>query len=186
MNDAPNRPLDVAIVGAGFAGLAAAYDLAGLGHRVTVYDAQPVAGGLAAGFRDPTWDWPLEHFYHHVFLSDRAILGLAREIGFGDRILALSPVSAQRFGDRTLALDGVLPILRFPLMPLHDRLRLGAVGAWLKLRRDWRPLERVTAHDWLRRWMGPRAYDLIWEPLLIGKFGEARYRQIPMSWFWAG
>jgi len=182
---APKGALDVAVIGAGFAGLAAAYDLAGSGHRVTVYDAQATAGGLASGFRDASWDWPLEHFYHHVFLTDHAILGLAREIGFGDRILTLRPVSAQRFGDRTLALDGVLPILRFPLLPLVDRVRLGAVGAWLKVRRDWRPLERVSAHDWVPRWMGARAYRLIWEPLLIGKFGPERYRQIPMSWLWA-
>lgn len=179
------RTLDVAVVGAGFAGLAAAYDLAGAGHRVTVYDAQRAPGGLAAGFRDPGWEWALEHFYHHVFLSDRAILGLAREIGFGDRILTLRPVSAQRFGDRTLPLDGILPILRFPLLPPLDRLRMGAVGGWLKLTRDWHRLEHVAAHDWVPRWMGRRAYALIWEPLLIGKFGRERYRRIPMSWLWA-
>jgi NADPH-dependent glutamate synthase beta subunit-like oxidoreductase/NAD-dependent dihydropyrimidine dehydrogenase PreA subunit len=40
------KPGRVAIVGAGPAGLACAHDLALMGHRVTVYDAAPVAGGM--------------------------------------------------------------------------------------------------------------------------------------------
>lgn len=46
-------PLAVAIVGAGFAGLAAALDLVASGCRVTVIDAMTQPGGLAAGYRDP-------------------------------------------------------------------------------------------------------------------------------------
>ncbi len=41
-----DRPGVVAILGAGPAGLACAHDLALMGHRVTVYDAAPVAGGM--------------------------------------------------------------------------------------------------------------------------------------------
>lgn len=182
---APDGGHRIAVIGAGFAGLAAAYDLAGSGHEVDVIDAMEVPGGLAAGFRDPRWDWPLEHFYHHIFLSDEAILGLAEEIGFRERILALRPVSASYIEGEAMALDGVLPILRFSAIPFLDRVRMGAVGAWLKLSGNWRALETVTAHDWLRRWMGPRAYAAVWEPLLIGKFGEGHYREVPMSWLWA-
>lgn len=177
--------MKIAVIGAGFAGLSAAYDLAGAGHEVTVLDANDRPGGLAAGFQDPSWDWPLEHFYHHIFLSDEAILGLAEEIGFRERIMALRPVSASFIEGEAMALDGVLPILRFGAIPFPDRVRMGAVGAWLKLTGNWRALETVTAHDWLLRWMGPRAYAVVWEPLLIGKFGEGHYREVPMSWLWA-
>jgi NADPH-dependent glutamate synthase beta subunit-like oxidoreductase len=41
-------PLDVAVVGAGPAGLAAAHDLAAAGFGVSLYDDQPNPGGLAA------------------------------------------------------------------------------------------------------------------------------------------
>ncbi len=177
--------MKIAIVGAGFAGLAAAWDLAGAGHEVTVLDPQDRVGGLAAGFRDEGWDWRLEHFYHHMFLSDDAMLGLAEEIGVRDTIRSLRPVSASWWQGRAWPLDGPIEILRFPAMPFLDRVRMGAAGAWLKITRNWRALERVTAHDWLRRWMGVPAYVAVWEPLLIGKFGEDLYREVPMSWLWA-
>ena len=59
--------MKVAIIGAGVAGLSAAYDLAGAGHAITIFEAAPAAGGLAAGFKSERWAWHLEHFYHHWF-----------------------------------------------------------------------------------------------------------------------
>jgi len=175
----------VGIVGAGFAGLSAAWDLARAGHETVVFDSLDRPGGLAAGFVDEGWDWRLEHFYHHLFLTDRSILGLADEIGFGREIMKLRPTSASFIRGRSRALDGVLPILRFAELPPTDRLRMGLVGLYLKLSRDWRRLETVTAEDWLRRWMGARATDVVWRPLLLGKFGPGHADAIPMSWLWA-
>jgi len=177
--------MKIAIIGAGFAGLSAAWDLAGNGHEVTVFDALDRAGGLAAGFKDADWDWQLEHFYHHLFLSDEDMLGLTEEIGFRTKIRVLQPVSASWWQGKAWPLDGPVEILRFPAMPFLDRVRMGAVGAWLKFAADWKHLEQVTAHEWLPRWMGPRAYAAVWEPLLLGKFGPMHYRNVPMSWLWA-
>ncbi len=173
----------IAVVGAGFAGLAAAYDLA-VDHQVEVFEGGSVPGGLAAGFRDDSWEWPLEHFYHHLFTSDDAILGLARETGFGDRVITRRPITANWYDGKIFALDGVRPVLAFSLIPIADRLRMGMAIAYLKVTRDWRSLEHVTAVDWLRRWMGDRVLEQVWRPLLMGKFG-AYHDQVPMSWLWA-
>jgi protoporphyrinogen oxidase len=37
----------------------------------------------------------------------------------------------------------------------------------------------------MRRWAGDHVYELMWEPLMIGKFGERYARQVNMAWMWA-
>jgi len=197
----------VAIVGAGAGGLAAAYDLARAGRRVTIYEADEQVGGLAAGFRAPGWEWSVERYYHHWFASDADILGLIRELGWSDKVLFPWPRTAVYHEGRFHTLDGPLSdlfprlpfldripgagflartfhVLRFPALSPLEGLRAGMVGLSLVLRKDWRPLEAVTAHDWLSRRMGRRCYEVLWEPLLVSKFG-AHYRDVNMAWFWA-
>ena len=83
--------LHIAIIGAGAAGLAAAWDLARAGCRVELFEAEPSVGGLAAGFRDPAWEWSLEKFYHHWFETDTEILKLASELGVAGQIIFPRP-----------------------------------------------------------------------------------------------
>jgi protoporphyrinogen oxidase len=86
--------MDIAIIGAGITGLTAAYDLTRAGHRVTVYEARPYAGGLVSGFHDERWEWPLERFYHHWFASDREAISLIRELGVADRLFFPRPTTS--------------------------------------------------------------------------------------------
>lgn len=177
--------MNIAIVGAGIAGLTAAYDLTRQGHRVTIYEASPGVGGLASGFRDPDWDWALERFYHHWFTSDHDVIGLIRELGLADKLLFPRPITALWHQGEMSALDSPIALLRFPYLSMADKLRTGMVLAFLRYTRFWRQLERYTAHTWLPRFMGQRAYETLWQPLLIGKFGEEHFREVNMAWFWA-
>lgn len=174
---------EIAIIGAGPAGLSAAWDLARAGHRVTLYEASDRPGGLAAGFKDDNWDWSLEKFYHHWFESDKDLLGLAREIGVDDNIFFPRPKTSFWIDGKIYRSEISPSALFLPLSPLA-KLRFGLAGAFLKLTPFWHPLERVTADAWFSRWMGAEAYNKFFRPLLIGKFG-AYYRQVPMSWMWA-
>lgn len=201
--------MKVGILGAGVAGLTAAHELARAGHQVTIYEAADRAGGLASGFRDERWDWPLERFYHHLFTTDVAIRGLVEEIGYGDKLFFQRQVTAQWWNGRPYPLQGGLEtlgfsvggrsvgipvpdlvatglsVLTFPGLPALDRLRMGAVSAYLKfLVRDWHPLERSTAAFWTRRWMGETVYRAFVQPLLEGKFGPYA-GQVNMAWLWA-
>jgi protoporphyrinogen oxidase len=81
-------------------------------------------------------------------------------------------------------LDSPASLLRFSPLPVVDRIRMGAVLAMLKAMPNPRLLEGRTADGWIRRWMGSRANEVVWEPLLRGKFGDAA-AEIAMPWFWA-
>ncbi len=173
----------VGIIGAGVAGLAAAYDLARQGHQVVIYEGMPVVGGLAAGFKASHWNWPLERFYHHLFQSDHDILNLAKEIGA--EVIFRRPTTAIWYKGRGYAFDSPLRVLLFPHLSMLQKVRMGLVIAYLRyVSKNWQQFERMTADAWLNRWMGRAAYETIWQPLLIGKFGD-HYRDVNLAWFWA-
>ena len=176
--------MKVAIVGAGAGGLAAAYDLCAEGHEVIILEAADHVGGLAAGISTPRWDWSIERYYHHWFASDEHMLALIEELGWRDQVLFPRPVTVVYHAGQFYALDSPIAVLRFPALSLTERLRLGLVIAYLKYLANWQPLEKVTAHEWLQRWVGERAYEILWEPLLVGKFGPY-YKEVNMAWFWA-
>jgi len=174
----------LAIIGAGPAGLAAAWDLARAGHAVTVYESSGRAGGLAGGFKDAGWEWELEKFYHHWFTSDKALLKLAEEFGIRDKVIFLRPKTSYRVGDKNFQLDSPVSALMYPALSPLAKIPFGFATIYLKLTKRWQPLEKTTANRWLARFMGKGAYNLLWKPLLIGKFGS-EYDKVNMAWMWA-
>ncbi|HLZ64565.1 MAG TPA: NAD(P)/FAD-dependent oxidoreductase [Ktedonosporobacter sp.] len=174
-------PMEYAILGGGALGLMVAYRLAQAGHAVMVFEREPTAGGLAAGFRiDDTW---LEKFYHHIFCSDTTAIKVIQELGLGDQLEWMRPRTVSLINGGLHQLDSPLSLLRFQPWRLDERLRVGAVMAFLKVANP-ALLEGQTAHAWLRHWMGERPYQMLFEPLFVGKFG-ALYDQIALPWFWA-
>jgi protoporphyrinogen oxidase len=176
----------VAIIGAGAAGLSAAYDLARAGNEVHVYEAGTEVGGLAAGFRDENWEWTLEKFYHHWFATDNAVLDLICELGASDQVLFPDPITSLWLNGKIYQMDApnvIVANLRLP-MSWPAKIRYGLSGIYLRLTKRWKPMERVTAVQWLRRYMGNEAYETLWRSLLIGKFGD-KFDQVNMAWFWA-
>jgi protoporphyrinogen oxidase len=170
----------IGVIGGGFAGLTAAYRLATAGHQVTLWERNQY-GGQAGTFA--VADTELEIFYHHLFRSDHAIQDLAEELGIGDKLI-WHPSSVGYFTDGTIyPLNGALDVLRLGSIPFIDRVRLGAVTFYLQQRKNWKPFEHVTAHAWLQRALGKRAYDKTLGAQLRAKFGKA-YDQVAMVWFW--
>lgn len=180
--------MNIAIIGAGPAGLAAAYDLTKAGHAVTIFEAAPQVGGLASGFKAPHWDWSLERFYHHWFQSDSSILGLINELGWTDQVLFPRPVTVIYYKGKFHPFDSItsnMPQFLLRNFPIWDVVRFGLAGAYLRFSPFWQSLEKSTAADWSRRYFGQNVYNILWRPMLVGKFGETYAQQVNMAWLWA-
>src|SRR4051794_8574662 len=127
----------------------------------------------------------LERYYHHLFTSDVLIADLWKELGMTDEVNWLESSMACFAEGQRHPFTTPLDLLRFSAVPLHTRIRMGAVVVALQhLSRGPEPFEKVTAHDWVRRWMGKPAWSGLWGPMLRGKFGD-RASEIAMVWLWS-
>lgn len=178
---APTSPR-VAVLGGGFAGLAAAYRLALAGARVSLFERSGQLGGLAMTF--PLGDTEIEKYYHHWFTSDRDILELLGELGIADRLRWISPVMGMFCQSRVYRFTSPMDLLRFrPLSP-RAKLRFGLVTLFLQRYPRPQPFEGVSAAQWLRRYAGREVYETVWGPLLRAKFAH-NAEAISMAWIWS-
>lgn len=169
------------IIGGGILGLTAAYDLARGGHQVTLFEKEREAGGQLATFQ--VGGARLEKFYHHIFKHDREVIDLTQELGLGDKLRWLDSRVGFFHGGKIYHFVTPLDLLCFTPVGFFDRLRLGLIGLYLRRYQDWRQLEGITAREWIIRQAGQRNYDVVWGPLLRGKFGQSA-DEVGMVWFW--
>jgi len=172
----------LAVVGGGFTGLAAAYELSNYHAPVIVFEAEEELGGLAGSFELKPGVW-IEKFYHHWFTSDQAALDLISELGLKDKIKRVSTNTGLYYANSCFRLSSPWDLLAFKPLPLLDRLRTGLMALRARRITDWQALEGESAEEWMIRMGGRRAFEVIWRPLLQGKFGsEAEH--ISAVWFW--
>lgn len=172
------------VIGAGFTGIAAAWELSKQGHEVVVLEYSHQPGGLAAGFKAEGWQWPLEFHYHHIFSSDKAILELIDDMGLSHLVSFKSTRTGILRLNRISRLDSPSSLLQLPFLSFIEKCRIGLTLSFLKATNQWRMLEKYTASSFLIKTMGARGYSELWKPLLVGKFG-AFADQINAAWFWA-
>jgi protoporphyrinogen oxidase len=169
------------IIGGGAAGLAAAYELTRRGHYAEVFERAPFLGGQASTF--PVGGGQLEKGYHHLFVSDTAMVELIHELGLGHKLAWLESRVGLFYGGKIWNFSTPMDLLRFTPLSFPQRVRVGLWTFLLQKTKNWRKFEGITAKDWIIQHMGREAYQVIWEPLLRGKFGEY-YDQVSMTWLW--
>lgn len=172
---------NVAIIGGGVAGLTAAYRLLQQGHRVQIFEAAPQLGGLVRTFE--IGGEPIECFYHHIFTTDTAVVRLVEEMGLGDRLTWRPSKVGIFYEGRIYPFVTPMDLLRFSPVGLIDRVRLGLMGLYLRRQKDGSRYENVTAKEWIRKFAGERNLEVVWGPLLRGKFGDLGDDLI-MTWLW--
>lgn len=179
---AKNPP--IAIIGAGFTGLTAAYELGKMGIPVEVFERDSKPGGLAVGFSHPKFKWSLEKHYHHLFTNDHEIISLAKEIG--QNIIYPKSKTSLYWNEKIYPFNSPKDILTFSPLSLIDRMRVGIVSIVLKVLPSSFAVhfEKFHASRFARVLYGKNSFEKIWEPLLVGKFSE--YKEfVNAAWFWA-
>lgn len=192
--------MKVAVLGGGFTGLTASYWLAKKNHKITIFEKEPVLGGLAQGFRANSWNWYVERTIHHLFSNDHNILDFCQEIEFNN-IFFKKPETASLYENSKLRsqsskiysqskdysiypLDNPLDLLRFPLLSFPERIRAGLILALLKLSPLLSIYEKTTALSFLEKTMGRNAAEILFGELFRKKFGKFA-GNILTSFIWA-
>lgn len=175
-------PPRVGIVGGGILGLTAAYRLLQAGADVTVFERSNDLGGLVGAF---DFDGHrVDRFYHVILPTDDRVRGLAEELGLGDRF-RFRPTGVGFYDDgRLFSMNSLREFLTFPLLPLHDRLRLASFVVRCQLTSDQDRLDETPLDDWLRSLCGRRIVERLWRPLLDSKF-DGRFDDLPATYLWA-
>ncbi|MGZ3157582.1 MAG: hydroxysqualene dehydroxylase HpnE [Burkholderiaceae bacterium] len=166
----------IAVVGAGWAGCAAAVELARMGHRVTLFEASRTLGGRA---RRVEIDHKLLDNGQHILLGAYTeTLRLMRIVGIDAKQALLRLTLQMRYPANSDGMDFIAPRLPAPFHLLaalwratgltkNDKLalaRFSTTARWM----DWRLDADCTVTELLTRFdQTERLTKLMWRPLCI-------------------
>jgi squalene-associated FAD-dependent desaturase len=171
----------IAIIGGGWAGLAAAVRLTEQGKRITLFESAPQLGGRA---RSLAWqpehtEWTIDNGQHIMIGAYQQTLALLKTLGVRESdVLAREPLhitlsngalfkGKRGWGPLKLA----LPIMASGNLNLEDKFAL------LRLTRalvQAPPAAGTTVAQWLTQLSQPKKLiDLMWEPLAVAALNTA-------------
>ncbi len=163
-------------------GLAAAYELLARGHSVTLYEADDRLGGMSASFM---FDGiRIERYYHFICKSDQPLFDMLEELGIADTLRWRVTRMGYYYLGKIRDWGEPIALLKFPGLGLVSKIRYGLLAFTSTKRRDWTKLDSIDAVTWLKKWVGDRAYEVLWHPLFDLKF----YHYTPnlsAAWIWS-
>lgn len=174
------KNIPIIIVGAGITGLACAYFLKKTGRPIYIIEKSKQAGGLLSCFDHN--GYTLEKFYHHFFNEDSELKQLIQQLGLEHSFQSFpSSVGIEHQGQFfpfTTAKD----LIGFTPLSFINRIRFGVCSLILGKLLNWKNYHHVSAYDWFIKYVGKQATEIIWQPMMHGKFSDV-YKSIPLSWF---
>lgn len=159
-----------------------AWRFANAGHSATIFEASPYCGGLAAPWQlgDAVWD----RHYHVTLYSDTALRELLAELQLADTMRWVTTKTGFYVDGKMHSLSDVRDFACFPPLGPIEKARLAATILIASRIEDWRPLEELTAVEWLTRYSGANTVEKLWLPLLRAKLGTYAERA-SAAFIWA-
>ena len=163
-------------------GLAAAYDLLKRGHTVSLYEADKQLGGMSASF---VFDGiKIERYYHFICKSDAPLFQMLAELGIDNKLRWNETRMGYYYQGKLHDWGEPFALLKFPGLDIISKIRYGLLAFTSTKRSDWRKLDNIDAVTWLKRWVGERAYDVLWRPLFELKFHQFT-PNLSAAWIWS-
>jgi protoporphyrinogen oxidase len=160
----------IAVIGAGPMGLMCTYELLKQGHAVDLYETDDRIGGMSACF---DFDGlKIERYYHFICAPDQPLFDLLEELDLSHTL---------RWRDTKMGFfyHGVLYkwgspfyLLTFPKLDIISKLRYALHVMYTKNIKNWDKLDKINATTWLKKWVGNKAYAVLWDSLFKLKFFE--------------
>lgn len=172
----------IAVLGAGPMGLAVAYQLVKDGHHPVIFEADDRVGGMTATFDFNGID--IERYYHFHCTSDDAFLHILEELGIDHKMHWTETRMGYYYQGKVSPWGNPAALLKFPGLSLAAKFRYGLHAFLSTKRKDWRPLDKLEATGWIKRWIGDEAYDVLWRKLFEYKFYYYT-DNLSAAWIWS-
>ena len=162
-------------------GLSCAKHLTDNGMEVDLYEKTNQIGGMVKCI--DVFNNRIEKYYRHIFKSDKYVLDLIRSLKKESSIKWNTTKMGYYSKEGLYEFGTPISLLKYKPLSFIDKIRFGKAYLKIKLIKDYKKIENVTAEDWIIKNSGRNVYEKIWEPLLISKFGKAKDK-ISMAWLW--
>ncbi len=163
-------------------GLGVAYQLVKDGRKPVIFEADDRVGGMAASFDFNGLS--IERYYHFHATSDDAFFQVLKELGLEDRMHWRETKMGYFHNGRVQPWGNPIALLKFKGLSLPAKIRYGIHAFLCTRRNDWKPLDKIEASGWIRRWVGEEAWELLWRRLFEYKFYDYS-NNLSAAWIWS-
>ncbi|AWH16363.1 FAD-dependent oxidoreductase [Stenotrophomonas sp. ZAC14D2_NAIMI4_7] len=168
-----------AIIGAGPMGLMAAVKLLDAGHSVTIYERDDRIGGMSANFDFDGLS--IERYYHFICKTDYPLFALLERYGLSKALRWTDTKMGYFYQGKLYKWGNPFALLAFPHLGPISKFRYALHVMYTKGIKDWTALDKEEAGTWIRRWVGQKAYDVMWKDAFRLKFFEFK-DNLSASW----
>ena len=112
------------------------------------------------------------------------MIGLLKDLDMQDDLQWRRTYTGFYVDEKLHSISSNVEFLKFPLLSLFSKVRLGFTMFYASRINNWKRLEGITCEDWLRKVSGNENVEKLWKPLLLAKLGPS-YQRVSAVFIWS-